>query len=133
MKKLLLLLIFSLFFVFSISAQEIIGKWELSSLQNGVNNQIEIIASITLNISRNNKISGSGGCNGFWGSYLLGKSNKIKFTKIISNTMLCEGITDFESTFFQSLQKAKTAKIKNGKLYFENNEKGIVLVFEKTN
>ncbi|MBX7169586.1 MAG: META domain-containing protein [Pyrinomonadaceae bacterium] len=97
-----------------------------------MNNQIEIIASITLNISKNNKISGSGGCNGFWGSYLMGKSNKIKFTKIISNTMLCEEITDFENTFFHGLQNAKTAKIIKGKLFIENNEKGVVLVFEKT-
>lgn len=131
MKRTLFLLFTSLVLAFSVSAQGIVGKWKLSSMQVGKGNNISITAPITLNISQDHKIGGKGGCNSYGGSYSLGKSNKVKFSEIFSTKMFCEGTSATESTFFQSLGESKTAQVKNGKLILQNKEKRISLVFEK--
>jgi heat shock protein HslJ len=131
MKTILLTLFASLILIVPVEARSIAGNWSLSSMQFGKSEAQAITVPITLNISQDAKIGGKGGCNSYGGSYLLKKNNQVEFKNIISTKMYCEGTSELEDTFFQSLQGAKTAKIKNGKLILENKEKGILLIFEK--
>lgn len=130
MKKTLLVLFTSLFLGFSVQAQGIVGNWKLSSMKSG-KDDISIVAPVTLNVSKDKKIGGKGGCNSYGGSYLISKSNKVTFSNIFSTKMFCEGTSELENAFFQNLQEANTMTVKKGKLIVRNKAKGIVLVFEK--
>ena len=100
-------------------------------MQIGTDEARNIEVPVTLNLTRGNKIRGNGGCNSYGGSYFLRKNNTILFKNIISTKMFCGATSNLEGSFFQGLQAAKTAKVKNGQLYLENREKGIILVFVK--
>ena len=55
--------------------------------------------------SENNRITGSGGCNTFNGSYVLKERNGISFSKIASTLMACENM-ETEQEFFKVLEMA---------------------------
>lgn len=53
------------------------------------------------------RASGSSGCNGFSGKYVL-DGDQVEFTEIISTKMACEGLMEQESAYFNAL--AATAR-----------------------
>ena len=129
MKTILLTLLAGFIFMLPVQARSIVGNWSLTSIQAGGSAARQVTVPVTLNIGRDSKIGGKGGCNSYGGSYFLKKNNRVQFKDIFSTKMFCEATSELENTFFQSLQEVQTAKLKNGKLILENKEKEIVLVF----
>ncbi len=53
------------------------------------------------------EISGSGGCNRFFGGYTI-SGNHIKIGPLASTRKGCPGLIELEATFFSTLQAAKS-------------------------
>jgi heat shock protein HslJ len=133
MNKTLLILLTTFIFILSVSAQNFTGHWKLKSIRVGGNQAVSIVSPVTLNISKDGKIGGNGGCNSFGGHYKFTKPNKIKFSGIISTQMFCESSLETEKRFLQSLQTSNSIIFKNGELFIENKKMGNSLAFEKDN
>ncbi|MCU0240369.1 MAG: META domain-containing protein [Pyrinomonadaceae bacterium] len=113
-----------LFLTISVNAQNYVGKWKLTKLV-GVEKLSE---KITLNVSKDGKIGGNGGCNTFGGSYTVKKA-KITFKDIFSTKMFCDGVP--ENEYFNALGNAKSYTIKKGELIIYDKSKKVILKFVK--
>lgn len=131
MKKTLLILFATLITGISVQAQTFVGSWKLTSIVVEQDMVFVISSPITMNISKDNKIGGNGGCNSFGGSYKYKRSTRIKFFDIISTQMFCEGSSDTERMLFRSLRDADRISVKKGVLTIENQKIGNVMTFER--
>lgn len=61
-------------------------------------------------------VSGFGGCNGFGGTFELGEGNTIKFSKMLSTMMFCEGLPVSEQSFLTVFETANNYTIQNDTL-----------------
>ncbi|WP_291328136.1 META domain-containing protein [Desulfovibrio sp. UCD-KL4C] len=94
-------------------------KWLLEDINdNGV---IESVQS-WLMFYKDQKISGSGGCNHFSGSYTY-KDNKIKIGPLASTRMFCGTASQQESIFLGTLANPLNVKTENGLLILQGNGK----------
>jgi heat shock protein HslJ len=117
-----------LFFTLSVQAQEISGKWKLTSMDfNG--KKISLTAPITLNIGRDNRLGGSGGCNTYGGSYSFELPDKIKISGLFATEMYCKDASNIERIYFQTLESARIAGVKNEELVIQNSDRRNVLRF----
>ncbi|CAN7306100.1 YbaY family lipoprotein [Aminobacter sp. LjRoot7] len=86
-------------------------------------------AKPTLQIGKDGKVSGRGGCNGFFGSAKVDGS-KVTFGQIGSTQMACEqAVMDQEHKFHQALERAATFKIEQGKLVVADKDGKDILRF----
>ena len=90
------------------------------------------IPGTTITISfEDGEISGSAGCNSYFGSYELSGA-MITFSTIAMTEMFCmdpEGVMDQESMYLESLGRAESYKIEDGKLVitFDGKEQLILV------
>jgi heat shock protein HslJ len=69
-----------------------------------------------------NKVSGSGGCNSFFGNYELQSEYGISFSKIGSTKMACPGsVMQSEQQLFQAFQMANKFTLQNDILILFNS------------
>lgn len=86
-------------------------------------------AKPTLQIGKDGKVSGHGGCNGFFGSAKV-DGGKVTFGQIGSTQMACEqAVMDQEHKFHQALERAATFKIEQGKLVLTDKDGKDILRF----
>ncbi len=64
--------------------------------------------------SKDNKITGNGGCNRFSGSYNLNEEGGINISQVISTKMFCPG--DGEGEYMKALETVNAAKVDKDKL-----------------
>lgn len=101
--------------------------WELASINGKAVNKADYSNGLPDAIfATDNKVSGSGGCNRYGGSYTLDAEGKFTVGQLISTKMFCEGVK--EDDFIKAFTRANRAKIEGEDLvlYFENET---VLVF----
>ncbi len=100
-------------------------KWLLEDINGkGVIDSVES----WLIFYENGKISGSGGCNNFSGSYTY-KDNKIETGPLASTRMFCGPASQQEQSFFEALANPLSVKTENGLLFLEGN--GTTLRFSR--
>ena len=75
------------------------------------------------------QVSGSGGCNGMFGSYTLDGSN-LSFGAIGATKMACQYGMDTESAFFQALQRVARWKITGQQLELTDTAGAVIARFE---
>ena len=87
--------------------------WQLSEIgENTLNNDI----NTTLVFGEDNKLSGNGGCNNYFGTYEL-FTNGITISNIGSTRKMCsEEIMEQEMTYLNILENAKSIKFVDYKL-----------------
>ena len=92
-------------------------SWQLSDIgYDAVDNNI----LTTLVFGDNNKISGNGGCNNYFGTYEL-YTNGLAISNIGSTKKLCsEAIMEQEITYLEVLSKAKSIKFNDYKLEIDS-------------
>lgn len=79
-------------------------------------------AKPTLRIAADGKVSGRGGCNGFFGS-AKADGSKIEFGQMGSTQMACEQpVMDQEHKFHQALGSAASFRIEDGKLILADKD-----------
>lgn len=85
-------------------------RWELHSLDG--NDQVGAAIGgqpVTLSFDSATEVSGSGGCNGFGGSYSAdANAGSISFSELVSTLMACqaEGVGEVEAQYFAALNAA---------------------------
>jgi putative lipoprotein len=83
----------------------------------------------TLRIGKDGKVSGRGGCNGFFGSAKV-DGQKLAFGQIGSTEMACEqAVMDQEHSFHQALERAASFRIVEGKLVLADKDGKDILRF----
>jgi putative lipoprotein len=83
----------------------------------------------TLRIGKDGKVSGRGGCNGFFGSAKV-DGQKVAFGQIGSTEMACEqAVMDQEHSFHQALERAASFRIEQGKLLMADKDGKDILRF----
>ncbi len=76
------------------------------------------------------RVTGSGGCNSFFGTYELQNDNGISFSAIGATKMACqEGVMQVESRFFQAFEMAKKFIVNNDTLSLVNPDNVAVAKF----
>jgi len=79
--------------------------------------------------SQTRRVSGSGGCNRFTGSYELNEDH-VKFSKLASTMMACPEGMDTEKAFLQALEQVNTWKIGGQQLELFDAAGNLIARFE---
>ena len=98
------------------------GKWRLHEYKfaDKVEQPLKG-ANTTLNVKADGKLGGDTGCNAYGGSYAI-KDGKLKIADLISTMRACDEPTpQFEKAYFQVLENAVSAEVKNGLLVIADN------------
>lgn len=82
--------------------------------------------------SEQNRISGTGGCNGFGGTYKLTADNKIKFSELLSTMMACPKM-EIEIELMDAIKQTSKYSILNNILSLQGPEKAVLAKFEAIN
>ncbi len=74
-------------------------------------------SAVTLEFGEGNAVSGTGGCNGYSGTYTL-DGDSLTFSPLVSTMMACadDTITQQEAAFLQALQTATRFELARGRL-----------------
>lgn len=78
------------------------------------------------------KISGNDGCNGFFGQLNQVTSDRLLFSEIGTNLMMCDDM-EIPDLFSKALLKVSRYKIQEGKLFLYDVDDNLLLVFTKLN
>lgn len=106
------------------------SEWELSKINGNTAAVADYGRELPYVIfSKDSKISGSGGCNQFSGSYNLNEENGVNISQIISTKMACNG--DGERVFFTALDNVNMAKIDKHQLVLLNGPKEVATFVPK--
>lgn len=90
--------------------------WKLSELGGSPVAAREGVKEVYLKISATDStVQGNGGCNGFGGNYTLGSGDRIKFSRMISTMMACDGL-DVENSLHRALENTDSYTIKGDTL-----------------
>ena len=76
------------------------------------------------------RVSGFSGCNRLMGSYTL-EGKKLTFDKLGGTKMFCFGSQELENKFMRTLSETYYWKYKRGKLYFFDNDKTVIMIYEE--
>jgi len=108
------------------------GKWRLAEYRSGGEVQRTLKGvDVTLNVHPDGKLGGSSGCNAYGGSYAT-DDGKLKIADIISTMRACEEPTpQFERTYFDLLEKAVDAEVKDGDLVITDADSTHLLRFTR--
>jgi len=77
---------------------------------------------------KDNRITGNGGCNAFFGTYSLSAGNKISFSDIGSTKMACPDM-DTESLFLQVLSEADNFSLSGDTLWLNKGQMAALAKF----
>jgi putative lipoprotein len=105
-------------------------SWTLTSM-NGAP-LVEGSAPITIELSSETEVGGSGGCNGYGGNYSAQASGSITFSEIISTMMACQDqlVMENEAAFLQALNNVSHYSISGDTLTLENGTQ--ILIFARS-
>jgi putative lipoprotein len=103
-------------------------SWSLTSM-NGAP-LAEGSAAITIEFSSETEVGGSGGCNGYGGSYRAGADGSITFSQIVSTMMACQDqlVMENEAAFLQALNTVTHYSLTGDNLILENGTQILIFV-----
>jgi heat shock protein HslJ len=99
-------------------------SWQVTGINNGKQAVVSVIngTTVTLNFGADGKVSGSAGCNNYFGPYET-EGDQIKVGPLGSTRKMCatpEGIMEQEAQFLAALQAGTTFKITGNQLVIRN-------------
>jgi copper homeostasis protein (lipoprotein) len=66
--------------------------------------------------TQDNRVTGSGGCNSFTGTYTLQPNDRIRFSPLAATKMFCAGIAETEDMMFKAVQNADSYYLRGDSL-----------------
>lgn len=104
-------------------------EWNLVGMQTAPGTTADTTGKgITIKFDNAGKISGSGGCNNYFGGYTVGANNALTFSAIGSTMMACEGdVGTRETAYLMALGTVSSYELSGNtlKLTFDNG-KGVL-------
>lgn len=106
-------------------------QWKLTSLAGVDNMLMPEVDSYTLNFSvADGRYFGKGNCNRYFGTYLVEKDFKVKFSVPGATMMMCPDDKNIESVYFGIFNKVSSFIINDGNLEL-TDEKGSIIATYK--
>jgi heat shock protein HslJ len=122
--------------VFEAVSQDLAGSsWEVIGYNNGQGGVVSVIidTQITANFGEDGQLTGSAGCNDYFGPYET-DGQKISMGPFGTGRMACagpEGIMDQESRYLAALETAATYKIEGNRMNMRTTEGATVANFQR--
>ncbi|MFC4872188.1 copper resistance protein NlpE N-terminal domain-containing protein [Negadavirga shengliensis] len=101
-------------------------KWILKDLAGKYTDQSKHGIYIQFDADEN-RVSGFGGCNQFFGQYEQKEGNKLEFERLVRTQKLCWGLGDLEDRVFQMLEMTDNYTIEEGILTMKSMEMEVLL------
>jgi heat shock protein HslJ len=102
------------------------SNWKLKAIKTDANaRQVPETIEITLQL-QSGKANGKGGCNRYSGSYKL-SDNNLSLSDIMSTKMYCETGSQWESAYFEALEKSQSWTISDKTLEIRCGDAGILI------
>lgn len=101
----------------AVDTAKIDGEWRIEEVMGiSVAGKTEESAVINFD-TKENKVSGTAGCNRFMGSFKLGEEgrNSIKFSPLAATKMMCPDM-EIEDKFFRAVDAARTVKVSKSEM-----------------
>ena len=112
------------------SAAELVNTyWKLTELEGAPIVTADGQREMKLTLREENKVTGFGGCNSFFGSYEY-DAKKLSFSQLAATRMFCEDAMDKESQFMKSLMVVKSYKITGQTMQLFDAEEKLLARFE---
>jgi heat shock protein HslJ len=121
---------------YAVEKQGLAGtSWQVISYNNGKGGVVSVIldTEITANFGEDGQVTGSGGCNNYFGPYET-QGDNISMGPFGATRMMCsepEGLMDQESQYLAALESAATYKIEGGKLSMRTAEGSMAVNFQR--
>lgn len=117
-----------------IGNDQLVGKdWILKSfIKNSELIKLLPNSEITIQFDQD-EVTGSGGCNRYFGSYKIIDTNNISIGPLASTEMACPDIMEQEMKYLTAIHKINTIQITENKLILSSDDGQIVLEFDLTN
>jgi heat shock protein HslJ len=113
-----------------IGGDQLLGKeWMLKSfIDNGESVTLQPNSEITIRFDKD-EVTGSGGCNRYFGSYKITNTNSISIGPLGSTKMACPDIMEQETKYLAAIQRINTIQVTENKLILSSNDGKTVLEF----
>lgn len=99
------------------------GEWKIEEVMGiSVAGKTEEAAVVNFD-TKENKVSGTAGCNRFTGGFKLGEEgkNSIKFSPLAATKMMCPDM-EIEDKLFQAIDAARTVKVSKSEMSLRDAE-----------
>jgi heat shock protein HslJ len=113
-----------------IGDDQLLGKeWILKSfIDNGESVTLQPNSGVTIRFDKD-EVTGSGGCNRYFGSYKITNTNSISIGPLGSTKMACPDIMEQETKYLAAIQRINTIQVTENKLILSSNDGKTVLEF----
>ena len=114
-----------------IGNDQLLGKqWILKSFINeGKSIMLKPDSKITIQFDKD-EVTGSGGCNRYFGSYKITKINSISIGPLAWTEMACPDIMEQETKYLIAIQKISTIQVTENKLVLSSTDGQTILEFD---
>ena len=114
-----------------IGNDQLLGKqWILKSFINeGKSIMLKPDSKITIQFDKD-EVTGSGGCNRYFGSYKITNTNSISIGPLAWTEMACPDIMEQETKYLTAIQKISTIQVTENKLVLSSTDGQTVLEFD---
>ena len=107
-------------------------EWILQSfIDNGESVTLHPNSEITIKFDQD-EVTGSGGCNIYFGSYKITNTNNLSIGPLASTEMACPDIMNQEMKYLAAIQKINIIQVTENKLQLSSNDGKTVLDFDLT-
>jgi heat shock protein HslJ len=105
-------------------------RWRLEAFVEGSFEEPALISpEVTLEFTRDGHISGSGGCNQYFGEYVLGQNKSLDFSAIGATEMECSeaAVNQQQTRFFEALETVSRMEVGTRalRLYYGTSERAL--------
>lgn len=117
-----------------IGSEQLFGKeWILQSfIENEESLTLDQNSKITISFNED-EVTGSGGCNRYFGSYKITNTNNISIEHLASTKMACPDIMDQETKYLAAIQRITTIQFTEKQLQLSSNDSKTILEFDLVN
>jgi heat shock protein HslJ len=114
-----------------VGKDNLLGKdWILKSfIDNGESITLHPNSEITIKFDPE-EVTGSGGCNRYFGSYKITNTNNISIGPLAATEMACPDIMEQETKYLAAIQKINIIQVTEKKLQLSSNDGKTVLDFD---
>ena len=121
---------------YAAETQDLAGtSWQVISYNNGKEAVVSVIidTEITANFGEDGQLTGSGGCNSYFGPYET-QGDNISMGPFGATQMMCsepEGLMDQESQYLAALESADTYKVEGDRLSMRTADGAMAVNFQR--
>ena len=108
------------------------STWQLSTLKGEEVNIAEDKTQITLELTKDGRVQGRDGCNGYSGKYTLAEEKlSFDFSGMMSTMMFCSNLNGLDKKYTKALTEVTRYEVSASRLLFLDDSGAIIMIFER--